>query len=73
MVVVCCCCGCVLCGFSYLTGRKVEIGPAKMANFSRVVSHLFTGGLADIGKLPALVGWYRLVWATLKTIASSDI
>ncbi len=26
--------------------------------FSRVVSHLFTGGLAGIGKLSALVGWY---------------
>jgi hypothetical protein len=26
----------------------------------RVVSHLFTGGLAGIGKLPALVGWY--IW-----------
>jgi hypothetical protein len=25
---------------------------------TRVVSHLFTGGLAGIGKLPALVGWY---------------
>ena len=24
----------------------------------RVASHLFTGGLAGIGKLPALVGWY---------------
>jgi hypothetical protein len=26
--------------------------------FSRVASHLFSGGLAGIGKLPALVGWY---------------
>ena len=25
---------------------------------SRVVSHLFTGSLAGIGKLPALAGWY---------------
>jgi hypothetical protein len=25
---------------------------------TRVVSHLFTGGLAGMGKLPALVGWY---------------
>ncbi len=28
---------------------------------TRVVSHLFTGSLAGIGKLPALAGWY-LVW-----------
>jgi hypothetical protein len=27
---------------------------------SRVVSHLFTGSLAGIGKLPALAGWY--IW-----------
>ena len=27
----------------------------------RVVSHLFTGSLAGIGKLPALAGWYS-VW-----------
>ncbi len=27
---------------------------------NRVASHLFTGGLAGIGKLPALVGWY--IW-----------
>ena len=26
--------------------------------FFRVVSHLFTGSLAGIGKLPALAGWY---------------
>ncbi len=26
----------------------------------RVVSHLFTGSSADIGKLPALAGWY--IW-----------
>ena len=25
---------------------------------SRVASHLFTGGFAGIGKLPALFGWY---------------
>jgi hypothetical protein len=25
---------------------------------TRVVSHLFTGSLAGIGKLPALAGWY---------------
>ncbi len=25
---------------------------------NRVVSHLFTGSLAGIGKLPALAGWY---------------
>jgi hypothetical protein len=24
----------------------------------RVASHLFTGGFAGIGKLPALFGWY---------------
>ncbi len=27
-------------------------------NFNRVVSHLFTGSLAGIGKLLALAGWY---------------
>jgi hypothetical protein len=27
---------------------------------TRVVSHLFTGSLAGIGKLPALAGWY--IW-----------
>jgi hypothetical protein len=27
-----------LCDFSYLTGRKVEIGPAKMANFSAFIT-----------------------------------
>ena len=26
--------------------------------FARVASHLFTGGFAGIGKLPALFGWY---------------
>ena len=25
---------------------------------TRVASHLFTGGFAGIGKLPALFGWY---------------
>jgi hypothetical protein len=25
---------------------------------TRVISHLFTGSLAGIGKLPALAGWY---------------
>jgi len=29
-----------------------------MCYVCRVASHLFTGGLAGIGKLPALVGWY---------------
>ncbi len=38
-----------------------------------VVLHLFTGSLAGIGKLPALAGRYRLVWAEPKTIATSDI
>ncbi len=32
LVVVCCGCGCKN-RFSYLTGRKVKIGPAKMAHF----------------------------------------
>jgi hypothetical protein len=36
--------------------------------FSRVASHLFTGGLAGIGKLPALVGWYIRYSITAYTI-----
>jgi hypothetical protein len=28
------------------------------SKISRVASHLFTGGFAGIGKLPALFGWY---------------
>ncbi len=35
---------------------------------SRVASHLFTGGLAGIGKLPALVGWYVRYGITAYTI-----
>jgi hypothetical protein len=37
LVVVCCGCGCDD-RFSYLTGRKVEIGPAKMADFSAFIT-----------------------------------
>ncbi len=37
LVVVCCGCGCDD-RFSYLTGRKVEIGPVKMANFSAFIT-----------------------------------
>ncbi len=33
----------------------------KRSHVCRVASHLFTGSLAGIGKLPALAGWY-LVW-----------
>jgi hypothetical protein len=33
---------------------------------SRVVSHLFTGSLAGIGKLPALAGWY--IWYGMYSI-----
>ncbi len=32
-----------------------------ICKISRVVSHLFTGSLAGISKLPALAGWYS-VW-----------
>ena len=37
LVVVCCGCGCDN-RFSYLPGRKVEIGPAKMADFSAFIT-----------------------------------
>ena len=39
MVVVCCVlCVVVVMSFSYLTGRKAKIGPAKMANFSALIT-----------------------------------
>ncbi len=44
---------------SYDTPPLVS-GAVNSAN-ARVVSHLFTGSLAGIGKLPALAGWYS-VW-----------
>jgi hypothetical protein len=34
------------------------VSPPPNHKKSRVVSHLFTGSLAGIGKLPALAGWY---------------
>ncbi len=41
LIVVCCGCSCDD-HFSYLTGRKVEIGPAKMANFSAFIKKCIT-------------------------------
>ncbi len=38
MVVVCCVLCVVMIRFSYLTGRKVQFGPAKMANFSAFIT-----------------------------------
>jgi hypothetical protein len=36
----------------------VEADVPELMVKTRVVSHLFTGSLAGIGKLPALAGWY---------------
>ncbi len=44
--------------------------------YGRVVSHLFTGSLADSGKLPALAGWYirygmYVIFCTVRFCGSS--
>jgi hypothetical protein len=51
--------------FETLSSNPLEkFNPRELGNFvfgadiSRVASHLFTGGFAGIGKLPALFGWY---------------
>ena len=38
--------------------RSIDV----MCVSNRVASHLFTGGFAGIGKLPALFGWYIRYW-----------
>jgi hypothetical protein len=43
-----------LCGFSYLTGRKVEIGPAKMANFSALITEKAPQNAPNVKECPKL-------------------
>jgi hypothetical protein len=54
LVVVCCDCGCDDC-FSSLTGRKVEIGPAKMANFSAFITKNASLDAPNVKRMPKIV------------------
>ncbi len=50
---------CFLCIYVCLYEPGNTVGKLRLSAFQlRVVSHLFTGSLAGIGKLPALAGWY---------------
>ncbi len=50
-----------MCDFLARVAYKREyVSVRQSSEIFRVVSHLFTGSLAGIGKLPALAGWY--IW-----------
>ena len=48
-----------MCGFSYLADRKVEIGPAKMANFSAFITKNPSLDAPNVPLMPQIVIFHR--------------
>ncbi len=48
-----------MCDFSYLTGRKVEIGPAKMADFSTFRTKNPSLDAPNVPLIPQIVIFHR--------------
>ncbi len=48
-----------MCDFSYLTGRKVEIGPAEMANFSAFITENPSLDAPNVPLMPQIVIFHR--------------